>query len=232
MSQAIDSPSTAKVVENGNTSSKREHVKIRCEECNLPFWSEEQLEKHSAAHIRRKTYLCTHCQKGFARADRLKMHERTCDKNPAKIVPRISTTMQVGRGVEDKKFYLFESALKGVLQVWRYDFSDEEQKDLYQSLHTVIMSLAYDLVNKTTGTFKWYLVLKVIFHKASNPEVISDPPAFFQTNPIVYYRKNDEDAWELVKEQLEKQIENFEQNGYGWILSRLGSLDVYVCRNR
>ena len=152
------------------------------------------------------------------------MHERTCDKNPAKnkIAPRISATMQVGRGVTDEKFYLFESALSGVLQVWRY----EEQKDLYKSLHTVMMSMAYDLVTKTTGTFKWYLVLKVIFHKASNPDEISDPPAFFQSHPIVSYRKYDEDAWDLVKEQIEQQIENFQENGSGWVVSRLGTLDV------
>ena len=59
-------------------------VKIRCQQCNLPFWSEEQLKKHAVTHKRRKSFNCTHCQKGFVRGNRLKMHERTCEKNPEK----------------------------------------------------------------------------------------------------------------------------------------------------
>ena len=62
---------------------KSKRGKIRCGKCNLPFWSADQLEKHSETHQRRKNFHCTHCTKGFARADRLKMHERSCDKNPS-----------------------------------------------------------------------------------------------------------------------------------------------------
>ena len=29
-----------------------------------------------------------------------------------------------------------------------------------------------------------------------------------------------------MKEQLEKQIDSYERNGYGWVISRLVSLDV------
>ena len=63
MSQQTDFTSAKKVGGNGNTSNKSERVKIRCEECNLPFWTEKQLEntqrrifveKHFYVHIARK----------------------------------------------------------------------------------------------------------------------------------------------------------------------------------
>ena len=202
-------------------------AKISCGQCNLPFWSEEQLQKHLVTHKRRKTFFCTYCEKGFVRGDRLKMHERSCDKNPVKKnTQRISAYMQIGGGGATHGFSLLESAFNGVLQTWRYEFSDEEQQDVYGSLQKVVKSTAYDLVIEATGVFKWYLGLKVIFHKASDPNMLSDPPPFFQSYPTPSYHKYDDETWDIVKEQLEKQIENYECNGSGWVLSRLVTLDV------
>ena len=82
------------------------------------------------------------------------------------------------------------------------------------------------MVIKSTGTFKWYLGLKAIFHKAANPDIISDPPPFFRTDPSPSYHKYSDKVWEIVKEQLEKQIDNYECNESGWLVSRLVSLDV------
>ena len=82
------------------------------------------------------------------------------------------------------------------------------------------------MVIKSTGTFKWYLGLKAIFHKATNPDIISEPPPFFRTDPSPSYHKYSDKVWEIVNEQLEKQIDNYECNGSGWITSRLVSLDV------
>ena len=64
--------------------------------------------------------------------------------------------MQVEGGVNNA-FIHPEFSLGGFFQTWRYIFSDEEQKDLFKSLETVVKSTAYDLVIETTGTFKWYL---------------------------------------------------------------------------
>ena len=42
-------------------------------------------------------------------------------------------------------------------------------------------------------------------------------------------QRNQEDVWEIAKENLEQQIENYERNGSGWVLSRLLSIDVIFC---
>ena len=99
-------------------------------------------------------------------------------------------------------FIHLESALGGVFQTWCYIFSDEEQKDLFKSLETVVKSTAYDLVIETTGTFKWYLGLKAIFHKAAILNIISEPPLFFRTDPYPSYHKYDDKVWEIMTEQL------------------------------
>ena len=84
-------------------------------------------------------------------------------------------------------------------------FSNEEQQNLYKTLDTVVKTTAYDLVIETTATFKCYLGLKEIFHKAANPDIISEQPQFFRTDPYPSYHKYDDKVWEIVKQQLEKQ---------------------------
>ena len=78
---------------------------------------------------------------------------------------------------------------------------------------------------EATGLFKWYLGLKVVFHKPSNPGVFTDPPVYFQTDPIAFYHYADS-VWEIVKGQLVNQIENYETNGSGWIVSPFISLNI------
>ena len=143
---------------------------------------------------------------------------RTCDENPNR--EKFTSTMQIGRGANNH-FRFLEQALGGVFQTWRYDFSDEEQKDMYASLRNVVMNSVYDLVMKATSMFKWYLGLKVIFHKATDPSVLTHPPVFFQTNPSPSYKvdREDEETWENALQQLDKQIEEYESNGSGWVLS-------------
>ena len=64
------------------------------------------------------------------------------------------------------------------------------------------------------------------FHKIANPNIIFEPPPFFRSDPFPSYHKYDDKVWEIVKEQLEKQIDNYECNESEWITSRLASLDV------
>ena len=206
---------------------QKDRFKIRCGKCNLPFLSKEQLQKHASTHERKKSFTCMHCQKGFVRADRCKLHTRSCESNPEKKTHKTSA-VQIGLGA-NTEFRFLESALGGVYQAWRYEFSNEDQKDMLQSLHSVIMEQARDLVIKATGVFKWYLGLKVLFHKAADPWHETDPPPFFQTDPSESYRRNQEDVWEITKENLEQQIENYERNGSGWVLSQLLSIDVIFC---
>ena len=209
------------------TLSKNERVKIRCDECNLPFWSSEQLEKHSAVHIRSKNFECPHCSKKFARTDHLKMHVRSCNKNPTKgIVTRKSAVnLQVGGGTKGA-FHLRNSAFNGVVQEWRYTFPKSESAEVFENLRSVLMNDARLLVVEAAGLFKWYLGLEVVFHKSIDPAVETEPPAYFRTDPIPSYQKYDDDVWEVVKGQLEMELENYQTNGSGWIVSRLLNLDV------
>ena len=97
--------------------ASKSSLKIRCGQCNLPFWSEEQLKKHAVTHRRRKMFNCTYCKKGFVRGDHLNMHECTCEKNLKMQIKgqKYSTIMQIRGGVNNVFIHL-ESAFGHLFQ--------------------------------------------------------------------------------------------------------------------
>ena len=157
-------------------------IKIRCGQCNLPFLSDEQLQNHAVTHKRCKKFNCKYFQKGFTRWDHLKMHERRCEKDPGRkdSAQKYSTVIQVGGGVSNP-YNLLEFTFGGVLQTFRWRAKT--------CLETVVKSNVYDLVIEASSTFKWYLGLKAIFHKAANSENIYEPTPLFWTGPFSSYHK-------------------------------------------
>ena len=77
------------------------------------------------------------------------------------------------------------------------------------------------------GNVKWLLCLEAVFHKAAETSVSTIPPIFFYTDvnsatdssSILFQTK-------VILRQLWKQIDQFEKNGSGWVLSYFISLCV------
>ena len=180
----------------------------------------------------RRTYGCRYCRKEFKRSDCAANHERTCDSAPSPITQQ--SKPQVGGG-DLGKFELVDSALRGACTVYRLIFPQGTAADDTVRLREIIMKDVPELVNSKRAeigdSFKWYLGLKVLFAKANNPDVFTDPPVVFLTNPVISYHSwgLQEDPWKKTEEQLNHKIGNYEKNGSGWILERMLSLDVTVC---
>ena len=104
--------------------------------------------------------------------------------------------------------------------------SENESVEVFENLRSVLMNDTRLLVVEAAGVFKWYLGLKVVFHQSIDPTVETDPPVYFRTVPIPSYHKHEDDVWEIVKGQLEMELENYQTNGSGWIVSRLLNLVV------
>ena len=60
----------------------------------------------------------------------------------------------------------------------------------------------YKIRNKYGSLFKWYLTLDLTFHKLANPYIITDPPVYFHSRPILLYMR------ELL-EHLQNQLKRF-----------------------
>ena len=167
----------------------------------------------------RVTHVCSYCRKEFKRYDCATKHDHTCDAAPPPTTQR--PKLQVGGGVVDK-FELVDSALRGACTVYRLIFPQGTAIDDTARLHEIILKDVPELLkNKRAemNSFKWYLGLKVVFAKAINPDVITDPPVVFLTNPVASHHSWEwQDEGKQTEEQLLHIINNYEMNGSGWIM--------------
>ena len=176
--------------------------------------------------------ICRFCSKEFSRRLNLSLHENTCDENPLEI-PRRTSVLQTGGGGSDK-FDLSASSLGGAAREYKMYFKDETTQEWLVDLHDAMTKDTLDFLNdikkKEGSMFKWYLTLELTFKKLANPYIITDPPVYFHTTPILLYMGD-------LLEQLQKQIENllekidkYEQNGSGWAVHQLISITLSILK--
>ena len=123
---------------------------------------------------------------------------------------------------------LISSALEGAVRDFRFTFPENASYEWPAHLHEVITNDISELVlsESRKAVFKWYATLIIVFHKAVNPEVTTDPPVYLRTHPVVSYAGNLDERLKETIESLKEQIDNYERSGSGWIVKQLVSLDV------
>ena len=184
---------------------------------------------------KKNKYYCSYCKKEFKRRDCAESHERTCDN--ASTSNATKPILQTGGGAVGK-FELTKASRTGTYELYRLIFPDGTAIDDIKLLHDIIFNDVPQLIDdkrtgklreSPTGCFKWYLALKARFAKAGNPNIVTDPPAVFQTHPVISFHSWGDEIWKQAEEQLTDKIDKYERNGSGWILDKILSLDITVC---
>ena len=191
----------------------------RCPQCSRIFWNDKNLKAHIETHNRLREFICSYCQKSFFKRVRKNLHERTCDSNPDR---KIRERQQIGRGSTTDNLVLDQEAFNGAIRRYRYYFEgglsviEYDTKLREMILNEVKRIIELLLVHEEF--FKWHVGLKSVFHKATNPEILTDPPPYFKTLPLESYKSIPLD--ETLKQAyaiLMESIEGYEGTGSGWI---------------
>ena len=78
-------------------------------------------------------------------------------------------------------------------------------------------------------SIKIIVALHALFHQATDPTFLSEPPPVFKTTPIEILNATDiDEVLQTIMEQLLKKIDDFETRGSGWILHELSRLDLHT----
>ena len=165
--------------------TKEESYPCKGEGCDKVFYVKEDLEKHAKVHekeMRRKNHCCLHCNKTISRAQNLKLHQQTCERNENWNTYR--RIYGVDADVHNGGFILVESAFKKTVVLYRKQLDG----NVLQQLGGMELLFSQDVKNllqtevvRRKG-MKWSLALKAIMYKPSDPDVVTDPPAVFNTN--------------------------------------------------
>ena len=125
------------------------------------------------------------------------------------------------------QFELLEHAIDRRSETYRMRLEDET--DAIVGLEEAVKNNARVLLQSIEKNIKWQIVLSLTFVKATNPEVVTDPPVVFLTEPV---SSTSGDPIELqlkvALRRLWQQIDKYERNGSGWIIDRLVTLDLRV----
>ena len=76
---------------------------------------------------------------------------------------------------------------------------------------------------------KWNLALKAIMYKSVDPDVVTDPPAVFNTDMLLgLIWTNYGEELNAAYENVIEQIDEYQRNGSGWVLDQFLELDVSI----
>ena len=113
-------------------------------------------------------------------------HERTCDENTSNIGSGVAIYSENNINNNnntniDKPMSLVEQAHNGKLRVYRKEVNSS---DIYTTLRETIMNECKHIIKSQHNHVKWYIGAKIIFQKATRPDMFTDPPIYLRTSPI------------------------------------------------
>ena len=129
---------------------------------------------------------------------------------------------------------LRQSAFGGCFADWFIKFPEDYQQgvDLMFLLteSTIAMKdIILDTLWTHTKSLKFTMAAHVVFEKAVDPEIKTDPPVVLHTEPSTVYVSTDmNECLNEMARQLYAMIETYEGNGSGWVFDCLLRLDTNI----
>ena len=209
-------------------STDAEH---KCGVCPKSFTTKSNLNQHTKhVHGGEKPHRCGICSKPFSRKRNRDMHLRTCSKVVSSGDQKKKKDYQ---HVPELNFSPFKRGIgfSGIIAEWTlyypscYALVDPLlliKKSVF-SMRDII--LEHNLAQ--TRKMKYTMSLHIVFAKAYDTEVKTEPPVVLTTPPGVVYLGTDIDKQlESSAEELVELIEQYEGNGSGWVIDQLVRLDT------
>ena len=103
---------------------------------------------------------------------------------------------------------LVRSSMQANLRLYRRTLNANE--NIFEQLRHVIMNDVRGVIRRERKNVKFYVTGEFIFQKGARPEIITDPPIFFNTDPkTTISSRLIEDELQATFNDLEKQINTF-----------------------
>ena len=108
----------------------------------------------------------------------------------------------------DKAMRLVRSSMQANLRLYRRNLNATE--NIFDRIRHVIMHDVRGIIRRERKNVKFYVTGECIFEKDARPEVITDPPVFFNTDPHSTMDSGSiEDKLQETYDDLENQINKF-----------------------
>ena len=162
---------------------------------------------------------------------------RICKQSAGSGIGQKRPTTEVLSDVEPKKpassinqgfnIVKLRQAFNGAAETWRISFPDSDDVITQLKDGILVMERKLSTFRYARIALKFTMALHAVFEQSSNPSVITEPPACLVSEPFeVYADTNIKEQLINAYKQLLNEIDVYERNGSGWVLSYLTSLDT------
>ena len=184
------------------------HTQLNCHQCGRIFFGETALKKHEKVHDEPKLHRCTSCNKHFNRKNNLTHHMKICYVKPPSTTTGFKRKIGAERNVRAKRLKTdriirIRSAFNGAAATWRLSVNDDLKNSVFE-MEKKIADYQWD-----RKALKFTMAIHVVFVKANDSSVYTDPPVTLNTQPFSVYAETNI-SFCLVKayNQLETILNN------------------------
>ena len=233
---------------------------LKCSQCDGIYFAIEDLKQHEKMrHVRekQKKYVCSECNKSYARKRNMDYHRRHCGvqllgEGTQNDTQTHSHNHGFSYNDKDSDDENDENGMKIVDQhaMQRGEGASDEYSVLASAFGKSIITFRKNIQgctlnqiytndipekvseeSKIRGSFKWYTSMSLQFYQPVSG-AITEPPVVFNTNPQTLLRYANYDTISQQSksafDEIEKDIETFCQNGSGWVIDKIIASDISI----
>ena len=182
-------------------------------------------------------YKCKNCSFSTERNKNFCYHKRTCDFRAGRTTADVvnDVDIQFGGAAKRARKSDVSSALNGTFTQKTVYFTSSNalnfEKDLKEKIDEQSVFLSEQLMTK--NAVKYFYCLSLNFHQSINPEYITRPAIYLNTQADTLLHSSDlEASVQLHNDHLLEQIDAFTQSGSGWIVHELLTLQIHTAEYR
>ena len=158
------------------------------------------LDRHvKKSHADHPVISCNQCGKSFTRSGNLMMHKRTCVGAPAPAVKR----HRIGDVAPEFKVRRTRKSLGSAVEQFVVDMKESKYLSAMKK-SVAVFKPAMTKFHQDHQAYKFQIAVDVVFHKAVDPAVITQPPVTLTSEMVAVYS---DDASPL--EDVNRQLLNF-----------------------
>ena len=129
---------------------------------------------------------CRACGDHFDNLVTLQQHKRTAHSSQPSASRKRPLQYGEGSSTARRTFDRVENSLNGAAETYRLPFNSTQNEEYIADLNSAVLWSAREQIQQLARerNIKWYLTLSLVFHRASHPDVLTDPPIYIRTEPV------------------------------------------------
>ena len=167
---------------------------------------------------------CNQCGKSYARPGSLELHKRTCVGGRESVVAPAAKRRRTGDVAQEFEVRRTRKSLGGVVEQFTIDTKEAKHLSALKKA-VVVFKPVMAKFHPDHQAYKFQVTVDVVFHKAVDPAIITQPPVTLTSEMVAVY-SDGVPPLEDVNHQLVNFIEVYKLNGSGWVLSHFAALKL------